>query len=224
MNLSETGSTAPSPFSPIDAAVGVILRPVPVMRSIAAARPWLAALILYEVISILGGLVGLTAPAPDPADLAEFAELSPGLAEGLAAPSDPLLSLLLTTVFAPVALLIGSALIYGIGYLLGGRGPFSALFSTEAYAAVPYVPLAPVFLLLNLGGPAISPLSLLVTIGLWSWTIVLTVFGLREAMALTTGRAVGVIAILFAVGVVLACMVIFVVVAALMATLDPAAL
>ncbi len=123
-----------------------------------------------------------------------------------------------------MALLIGSALIYGIGYILGGRGPFSALFSTEAYAAVPYVPLAPLFLLINLGGPALAPLSLLVTIGLWIWTIMLTIIGLREAMALTTGRAVGVIAILLAIGVVLACMVILVIVVAQAATMDPAAL
>lgn len=224
MNLSETGSTGPRPFDPIDAAVGVILRPVPAMRSIATARPWLAALILYAVISILGGLVGLTAPPPDPADLAELAEVSPGFAELLAAFFDPMTQLILAIVLAPVGLLFWSAVLYGIGYILGGRSPFSALFSTVAYAGVPYVPLAPLFLLINLGGTALVPVSFLVAIGLWVWTVVLTFIGLREAMALSTGQAAGAIAIQYAIGIILLCMLSFIVVVAFAATIDPAAL
>ena len=49
-------------FHPVEAAMGVIVRPVAAMREIAAARPWPIALALYMAITLLSGLVGLTTP------------------------------------------------------------------------------------------------------------------------------------------------------------------
>ena len=178
-------------FHPVEAAMGVIVRPVAAMREIAAARPWPIALALYMAITLLSGLVGLTSPWADAtADTAP-----PGLADGYESITTFTGSLLLAVVNAlicsPVLLVAIAGVFYGVGRLFGGHGQFTALLSTLAFASVPGLLLAPLTALLNLGGAV-----LLLTVGLLSsvcfgiWIVVLQVLGIRESLALSTGRAV----------------------------------
>ena len=59
----------------------------------------------------------------------------------------------------------------------------------------------------------------LLTLGFSIWTLVLVVIGIRESMALSTGRAVATLLIPIGVVLLLACVLIFVVVAAIAGSL-----
>ncbi|MGE5620049.1 MAG: YIP1 family protein [Sphingomonadaceae bacterium] len=178
-------------FHPLDAAIGVLIHPVAAMRRIAAARPWAIALLLSMGIALLQALAGLTSPLPG---TDANPELPPGtgdiplqgLVEGIRSPVGIALQVLVAT---PVLLLLGTGVLYLLGRLLGGRGPFSALLSTLSFAEMPYVLLAPLTAWLNLAGSVFPFLGGLIGLGFSIWTMVLAVIGIRESLALSTGRA-----------------------------------
>lgn len=180
------------PFNPVAAAVGVITNPVPAMQEIAAARPWLMALLLTIVIGLLSGLVNLTNPTLDPANLGDLGDLS---AEQRRA-AESVMQLVRPAVGAggailgPIFLAIWAGILYLIARLLGGVGPYSALFSTIAFANLPSLLQVPLLLLINLGGTSLAPIASLVSFVFSIWVIVLTVIGIRESMSLSTGRSV----------------------------------
>jgi hypothetical protein len=204
-------------FNFIDAAVGVVTRPVPAMRQIAAARPWLIGLALYIVIALLGGLAGLTAPAPAtalPPDAnvpPEFEQMLEGMME---ASRSPLLIAAAAVVLSPISLLITSGIFYLVGRLLGGQGPFSALFATQAFASVPSLLLAALTAVLNLAGTLLAPLVGLLGFAVGIWILVLEIIGIRESLALSTGRAVATVLIPVGVVILLGCVLVALVVMA----------
>ncbi len=186
------------PFNPVEAAIGVITRPVPAMQAIAAARPWLMALLLSVIIGLLSGLAGMTAPAPSPADMGDLAQLPPEqqrAIEGiLGMVRSPALGIG-NAIINPIVLAIWAGILWLVARLLGGIGQYSSLFSTVGFASVPNILLAPITALLNLGGAALAALSSLVGFAFAIWTIVLTVIAIRESMRLSTGRSVATCAI-----------------------------
>jgi hypothetical protein len=197
------GAPAALPFNPLDAAIGVVTRPVGAMREIAAARPWPIALALAAAIALLGGLVNLTAPLQGAADLTGTAGLPPEFAQTyentfafFRSPGGVVANVLGSL----IGLAIGSGIFYLIGRLLGGRGPFSGLLSTLAFASIPNILLAPLTAVFNLiGVPFVGGL---LGFAVAIWVLVLYVLGIRESLSLSTGRAVA--TLLIPVGVLLA--------------------
>ena len=198
-----------SGFNPIEAAIGVIIRPARAMQQIAAARPWPVAMLLASAIALLTGLVNLTAPMPA---MAGGEPLPPGLPGGfetiLAFTRSPWLPVVSALVITPLTLLISTSIFYLVGRLLGGHGPFSALLATQGFATVPGILLAPLMALLNLGGTLLAfvLLGYAVSVGFGIWVLVLQVLGIRESLALSTGRAVAVLLIPIAVLILLGCL------------------
>jgi hypothetical protein len=199
-------ASQPGAFDPIAAAIGVFRTPVATMPVIAAARPWLIGVGIYILVGLANGLAGLTVPMQDLSDLEqlppEFRDLLVGLVSGVRSPAAALIG---AFILNPIGLLITTGIFYGVGYLFGGRGPFSALLATVAYAALPGLPLAPLTALLNLAGPNFTPLTSLLSFGAGVWTIVLQVLAVRASLGLSTGRAVATVLVPLLVLIVLAC-------------------
>jgi hypothetical protein len=173
---------------PIDALLGVITSPVPTMRAIAAARPWQWALAVTVGAGLLGGLAALT--GPDPGQTGDPAFMPPELQAAVAAMRSPAFVVINGLILAPLGLLIGTAVLYGIGHLFGGRGAYSGLLSTVAFASVPAILLAPITAWLNMAGGPFMVLSGLLGVGFSVWIIVLHVIAIRESLGLSTGRSV----------------------------------
>jgi hypothetical protein len=196
-------------LDPVDAAIGVITAPALSMRAIALARAWPIGLAIYIAIAVLNGFAGLTGrrqvpPVADP-------EVSRAFQAYFDAVQSPLGVLLNAVLFTPLLLVIGTGILYLVARLLGGQGSYGGLLATQAFTAVPSFLLAPLTLLANiLRVPVLGGLFSLV-FGIW--TLVLAVIGIREGMALSTGRAVATLLIPIGVLVLLACVLIFVVVA-----------
>ncbi len=186
------------PFNPVEAGIGVITRPVPAMQEIAAARPWLIALLLSVIIGLLSGLVSMTTPGLSPSDMRDLGQLDPQtrrMVEGIiGAVRSPALGIG-SAIINPIVLAIWVGILWLVARLLGGIGQYSSLFSTVGFASVPNILLIPITALLNLGGAALAALVSLVSFAFGIWTIVLTVIAIRESMRLTTGRSVATCAI-----------------------------
>ena len=193
-----------SQFNAIEAAIGVITRPVSAMQQIAAARPWPIALGLTVAIGLLSGLASLTAPPQD------YPNVPEGFVTFLTFIQSPAGVLVSALVFGPLAQLVGAGIYYLVGRLLGGRGPFSALLSTAGFASVPGVLLAPLTAVLNLTG--IPVLGGLLGFAFGIWVFGLTALGIRESLGLSTGRAVATLLIPIGVLIVLSCVLVFAVV------------
>ena len=178
------------PFNPVEAAVGVITRPVPAMQEIAAARPWLIALLLSVVIGLISGLAsGMS--GFNPANLGNLSDMDPQsrqIAEGVMRMIGPALGIG-NAIFAPIVLAIWAGIIYLIARLLGGTGEYSALFSTLAFASIPSLLEAPLIAVLNLAGGALFLLLVPIGLAFFIWNVVLTVLGIRESMRLSTERS-----------------------------------
>ncbi len=229
------------PFNPLEAAIGVITRPVAAMREIAAARPWPIAFALTIAIALLSGLAGLIgqqAGLNENLDALRDAGVSPGITDAFGfffSPGGSILTLLLSAlIFAPLWLVILSGIYYGIGRLLGGKGPFTSVLSTQAFSSVPAVLQAPLAAVLGLLGSALAPapgevgggtlavglLGGLLSLAFAIWQLVLQAIGVRESLALSTGRAAATVLIPIAVLLLLGCVLIFVLAAALGAAIN----
>lgn len=89
--------------------------------------------------------------------------------------------------------LIYVALVHGAARLLGARGRFAAIFTAFGFAALPMLVNVPVYLLLESVRAAGAA-----QIGLYAfviWSFVLSVLAIREVYEVSTGKAVGVIAL-----------------------------
>lgn len=207
------GTVRPDPsreFNPLEAAIGVITRPAEAMRQIAAARPWSIALPLTVGIALLTGAASLTAPPQDLRDQPGAESLPEAFLDTLDFIQSPGGVIVNAFVFSLLSLVIASGIYYLVGRLLGGRGAFSGLLSTQAFAAIPGVLLAPITALLNLAG--VAALGGLFSIGFSIWSLVLTVLGIRESLSLSTGRAVATLLIPLVVLVLLVLVVTFILV------------
>jgi hypothetical protein len=203
------------PFNPFEAIVGVIIRPVSTMSAIAMARPWLFALILSSVLSLLSGLVTLTTPISSQwtPGMAGTEDLPPEFAQFIAWSQSPWLAVS-SAIFAPLWLVVWTAILFVVARLFRSEGRFSGLLSTLGFASVPNIFLVPLLVLLNLGGAGM--LLQLLQAGLsfvfGIWALILQVLGIRESLALSTGQAVLVLLIPFALLMLVACGLAFLVV------------
>lgn len=217
-SMGGAGYAAPAqrPFNPLEAVIGVIIRPVDAMRQIAAARPWVFAIILSIVSALLAGLANLPgragfedqfAGAGLDAQTRETAEnffnlfFSPGFAIGSA-------------LTAPLWLAIASGILYLCGRLLGGHGPYSAMFSTQGFTSVPGILLAPLTAVFNLIGGPVATIGGCLGFFVGIWALVLLVLAIRESLNLSTGRAIGALLIPLAVIFALSCGLILLLIAA----------
>jgi hypothetical protein len=192
------------PFNVVDAVVGVVVRPVATMAKIAAARPWRTALLIMVALAVLSALVGLTTPI-QPLPATPDAETPPQMA-WLLALSQTRTPVIVAALVAPFLQLIYIGILFLLARLLGGRGEFSALFSTTVFAGIPGVLTLPLTLIANLSGVAaltfvLSPVSFIISM----WSLLLQIYGVRASMNLSTGRAVATVLIPIGVLLFLAC-------------------
>lgn len=190
-------------IDPIDAAVGVLTRPVGAMREIAAARPWRAALVLDVVIGLLSALSNVSGPTPGGNEDSLGPVAGPVFEPLMAFTQSPAGWVFQGLVLGPAVLAIGAGLLLPFGRLLGGRGSYPAVLATQAFASVPFILLAPLTALLNLAGGGFVALGGALDLGFIIWALVLAVIGLRESLSLSTGRAVAALVLPFAVFVLL---------------------
>ena len=190
-----------APLNVVKACLGVVVHPVSTMGQIASSRPWVIALVVSLTVSLAGALANL---AQVPA-LATLQATPPGASEWVVNVSVAATRFVALThspvwlVIAPatglVLVTVWTAALYEIGRFVGGRGPFSAVFSTGAFASLPWILYAPLQVWLPVG----SSLSDLVHHVFFLWELLLIVIGLRAAMTLSTLRAVSVLGVLFVV-------------------------
>jgi hypothetical protein len=218
------------PFNVLDAIVGTFVRPAATMREIAAARPWLWAAVIIGVLGFLSGLSQLTGLPGLQASLDEVLAQVPGsLRQEIETFLNPaffggfIVALSFASLFlAPLFSVILHGLTYLIARALGGEGKFSGLYATQGFASLPTLPAIPVLMVANLLGPLGQLISLPVSFAIFIWNLVLSVLGIREAMNLSTGRAIGTVAIMLLLGFLLICCV-FVITFALVFTVFSAA-
>lgn len=200
---------------------GVLVAPAETLRTIGDRRAVIPAMVLVLLV------VGVTT-AVQAAML--FTQLSPFT--GASSPIPGLLlgvqltNLLWNLVWAPVIWTITSGMLFGIAWLLGGRGDFMSLWAASGFALLPQLLVAPILAGHELVGTVSGGLQLLsllivlpVSIGAFFWYLALLAIAIRETMAVTTGRAIGVIALFVAVvvmiGVLIAC-ILFLITAAIL--------
>ena len=168
--------------------VGVIINPVPTMRSIVRRRPigW-AFLIIFAVYAAQGIVQAVSLGQYD---LQDF--------EWLLGPAR-IGSIIVAPIIAVPVLAFFAAVFWVVSLILGGRGSYCGLFTGLAFASVPSVFSIPISLVTpQLGLPG-QGISALVGLGIFAWTLVLTVFAVQENNNFSTGRAIAAVFIPLAV-------------------------
>lgn len=203
---------------------GVLFSPSGTLREIGrrgAIIPAMALVVLIVAISSAGQVAVL---------LLTLFE-APGFSSELPAfETGPIIAMQLTgilwnLVWGPVMWTILAGILYGVAYLLGGRGRFISLWAASGFSLAPQMLVAPLAsapelsAAFGVGWQLLSWLVVMpVTIAALIWTVVLVVISIRETMSLSTGRSLGVVGILFAgmvvLGILLLCA-FFLVIAAL---------
>ncbi len=151
------------------------------------------AVAIVMAINLAGGIVYVLAAQPTPGFEADpftrWLVEHRGTALLLAAVAGPLLGVLWYSIW--------TSLVTWLGRAFGGTGTLRGTFAAFAFAGVPPAALGiPLQVVPAVFGPfamlAVFPLSLVIG----GWGIVLSVFAIRESHRISTGSAVGVIAIL----------------------------
>ena len=168
--------------------IGVIVVPVPTMRTIVRRRPIGWALIVIIVIAIAQGITGAASLDPSDFDNAEWVQ---GPLQGFSIVGGP--------AFAIAGVAFFTAICWIMSRILGGRGSYGGLFAGFGFAYLPAVFTVPVtFMALQLDSFT-QGLSGLVGFSIAVWTIVLSVFAIRENNNFSTGRAIAALFIPLAV-------------------------
>lgn len=182
----------------VGACVGIVVNPVPTMRYIVRRRPvgwaFLVIVLVYSAQGIAAQAVVL-AGSFDPADFGDM--------EWLLASVQVLLFIVAPIVAVPV-LAVFTAIFWVVSLILGGRGSYCGLFTGLAFASVPTVFSLPANLLVS----QFWLLPGIVGLGIFAWTLVLTVFAVQENNSFSTGRAIAAVfiplGILFVLAIALA--------------------
>jgi hypothetical protein len=156
----------------LDTLVGVLARPASTIRSVCEQRPIGWAIIVYLVISVVTAVTII-----DPRMLEELGLPEVGMPAMLV--GIPIINIVTLVIFTAIAHLVAS--------LLGGKGNYWGLFSGFGFAALPNIfaaPLAVIGLLPMVG----TLLSVLGSLGIMVWSIVLTILAVRENYLVSTGR------------------------------------
>lgn len=177
----------------IGTCVGVVVNPVPTMRSIVRRRPVSWAFLVILLVYAAQGIAQAVALGQY-----DFRDVEWLLGPIRAA------SIIVAPLIAVPFLAFFAAVFWVTSLLLGGRGPYCGLFTGLAFASVPTALSVPINLVmpqLGLPGQAISGL---VGFGIFAWTLVLTVFAVQENNNFSTGRAIAAVFIPLAILFVLA--------------------
>jgi hypothetical protein len=179
----------------LDTLVGVLARPISTIRSVCQKRPIGWAIIVYLAITLVTTVVMV-----DPGMLAEL-ELPdlgwPAILVG-------------STIINIVTLVVITAICHVVALVLGGKGGYWGLFCGFAFAALPGIFAAPLAVvgLLPVVGALLSGLG---TFGIVVWSLVLSILAVRENYLVSTGRAILIYLLTFAVLMVLSFLVTFLV-------------
>jgi len=158
------------------------------MRTIVRRRPIGWALIVIIVIAIAQGITGAASLDPSDFDNAEWVQ---GPLQGFSIVGGP--------AFAIAGVAFFTAICWIMSRILGGRGSYGGLFAGFGFAYLPAVFTVPVtFMALQLDSFT-QGLSGLVGFSIAVWTIVLSVFAIRENNNFSTGRAIAALFIPLAV-------------------------
>lgn len=163
-----------------DLVAGVYLHPVRTFREVASNAPVGRALFLYLLVSAAGALMAvLTTPRLAPHQ--QLAAVSGGLGSAVA---------VLFLAWALAKLFVYSGLLHLIAEFFGGRGSAREVFTVYGLASLPTLILIPWHLLVTwLPGYLRVGLTVPVALGIFVWTVVLLILGVREVHGLTTARA-----------------------------------
>lgn len=205
-NETEGGCTGPAPASiqeqpevveatPVETVpglleliYGVLFEPAVTMKKVAQRPPLLSAFLIITIIGVFGALMGiLTASRVLGDDLraTPLAYLAPAI-QALTP-----LAAILGLIWGYVKWFSYSAIIHLVADLLGGRGGARGVFALVALAGLPSIFMIPVQFLTYYFGPGHTPVQVLVGLtglGVWVWSVILLVIGLREVHGLSTGR------------------------------------
>lgn len=194
----------------IGACVGVVVNPAPTMRSIVRRRPVGWAFLVIVLVYAAQGIAQAVALGQY-----DFQD-----AEWLLGPIR-VASIIVAPLIAVPVLAFFAAVFWVTSLLLGGRGPYCGLFTGLAFASVPTAFSVPINLVMpQLGLPG-QALSGLVGLGIFAWTLVLTVFAVQETNNFSTGRAIAAVFIPLAIFFVLAAaLVVFAIVVIVLAVSD----
>ena len=196
----------------VGTCMGVVVNPVPTMRSIVRRRPVGWALLVIVLVYAAQGLA--QAVWLDPTDFG-----ASGDAEWVGPAR--IASIIIAPIVAVPVLAFFAAVFWVMSLILGGRGPYCGLFTGLAFASVPSVFSLPINLVLPQIGLPGQALSGLVGLGVFAWTLVLTVFAVQENNGFSTGRAIAAVFIPLGILFILAfALVVFAIVIIVLAVSD----
>ena len=182
----------------LGACVGIVLNPVPTMRGIVRRRPVGWAFLVIFVVYAAQGVAAQAIVLAGSFDAADFGDVEWLLS------SVQILPFIVVPIVAVPVLAFLTAIFWVTSLILGGRGSYSGLFAGLAFASVPTVFSLPA----NLLASQFWLLSGIVGLGIFAWTLVLTVFAVQENNNFSTGRAIAAVfiplGILFVLAVALA--------------------
>ena len=192
----------------VSACVGVVVNPVPTMRDVVRRRPVGWAFLVIFVVYAAQGVAAQAIVLAGSFDAADFGDV-----EWLLSSAQILPFIVVPIVAVPVLAFL-TAIFWVTSLILGGRGSYSGLFAGLAFASVPTVFSLPA----NLLASQFWLLSGIVGLGIFAWTLVLTVFAVQENNNFSTGRAIAAVfiplGILFVLAVALAVFAIVIIVLA----------
>ena len=164
----------------VSACVGVVVNPGPTMRGIVRRRPVGWALLVIVLVYAAQGIAAQAVVLAGSFDAADFGDMEWLLA------AVQVLPFIVTPVIAVTVLAFFAAVFWVMSLILGGRGPYCGLFTGLAFASVPSVFSLPANLLVS----QFWLLPGIVGLGIFAWTVALTVFAVQENNGFSTGRAI----------------------------------
>lgn len=182
---------------PWDILVDIIVAPAGAFRYLAEQRHVSLSLLVAYVVTVIGMTTEGTASVVDD-------PVEPG----------PVLWLISTLFGVTMVLLIAAGFQHFVVRLLGGKNRFVYTLQAVSFTTLPNVLLAPLYVvhrMVDLGS-----FMVLANRGVYLWSLVLLVIAMREVHKISTGRAVAAVAIPLVIGVVLAFVLTFWVLGALL--------
>jgi hypothetical protein len=196
----DTSTSAPWQFA--EWTAGAIFQPTRTLLSVSERRAVAHAIVLVillvlvntsgQVASMLGRAV---------ASIRSGASLFDGPAGVLFAAE--LSSVIWNIVWFPALWLITAGVLFGIGYLLGGRGSFMGFWAASGFALTPQLLIAPLSPALEAAGALGSGWQILtvlvsipISIATFIWTLALLAVALQQSLMLSGTRSVAAVLIL----------------------------
>jgi len=206
----ETAAEASEEKSFFDLLYGIITKPVQTMRYIADKKLIFVGIVLTISIAWINSIANI------PGMLSSFSQTTSGLetlpAVGVMRGFILALAVILPPFSATFILLMQAGIFHILAVLFKGKGSYDGLIGVLGFASFPSIIAIP-FALLDLlatrsgwaGYTAVMvPVTLVVSLGLVVWILVLDVIGVRENYQLSTWRAFLVVTIPIIVFIVLA--------------------